>query len=205
MSKKERLSEFNRKNILETTKQLFLKKGITQTTMDDIAREAEYSKSTIYVYFKSKDEIYNHIILEHIEILKTRIRQALTSSQGFPDGYFAVCNTLVDYYNTNPLYFESILGEIQIPKDESETVLAQIYEVGEEINLIIEEYIKACLLKKQMRSALPPLQTTFTLWAALSGIITLADKKEAYINNAMKITKAEFMRNGFELLLESLT
>jgi len=205
MSKKERLSEFNRKNILETTKRLFLKKGITQTTMDDIAREAEYSKSTVYVYFKSKDEIYNHIILEYIGILKTCISKALTSSRGFPDGYFAVCGALVDFYNTYPLYFESILDEIKIPKDESETVLTQIYEVGEEINLIIEDYIKACISKKQIRTVLNPLQATFTIWAALSGIITLANKKEAYINKAMKITKEEFMRNGFELLLESIT
>ena len=36
-----------------------LEKGIALTTMDDISKEAGYSKSTVYVYFKSKDEIYN--------------------------------------------------------------------------------------------------------------------------------------------------
>lgn len=52
---------------------------------------------------------------------------------------------------------------------------------------------------------MPPLQATFTLWAAISGIITLANKKEVYIRRAMGISKEEFMRGGFDLLLKSLT
>ncbi|MBD5462568.1 MAG: helix-turn-helix transcriptional regulator [Lachnospiraceae bacterium] len=32
--------------------------------MDDIAKTADYSKSTIYVYFKSKEEIYHQGIEE---------------------------------------------------------------------------------------------------------------------------------------------
>ena len=205
MSKRERLSEFNRKNIVDTAKRLFLEKGVAGTTMDDIAKEAEYSKSTIYVYFKNKDEIYNYIILEHIKLLRNSISQALQNAPGFPDGYFAVCNALVTFYNTYPLYFESILGEIKIPKDESEAVLIQIYKVGEEINSMIEDYMKTYISKKQIRSTLNPLQATFTLWASLSGIITLANKKEAYINQAMHISKEEFMQNGFAVLLKSIT
>lgn len=205
MSKKKRLSEFNRTNILQTAKLLFIEKGIAQTTMDDIAREAEYSKSTIYVYFKSKEEIYNHIILEYIEILKNGINEALVKAKGFPDGYFAICNTLIGFYSHYPLFFESILGDIKIPKDESETVLVEIYKVGEEINIIIEEYLKTCISRNQIRSDLNTLQTTFILWAGISGIITLANKKEVYINKSMHITKEQFMQNGFELLLQSIT
>jgi AcrR family transcriptional regulator len=204
MSKRERISEFNRQNILATAKKLFLEKGVAQTTMDDIAREAEYSKSTIYVYFKSKDEIYNHIILEYIGLLRDNMCEALVD-KGFPDGYFAICDVLIDYYGKYPLYFESILGEIKIPRDESEIVLVEIYNIGEEINAVIEEYIRSGIAAKKIRSDLDPLQTTFTLWASLSGVITLANKKEAYINKAMNITKEEFMNNGFGLLLKSIS
>jgi AcrR family transcriptional regulator len=57
MRNKDRRSEFNRGNILDAAKRLFADKGVAQTTVDDVAREADYSKSTLYAYFKSKDEI----------------------------------------------------------------------------------------------------------------------------------------------------
>jgi len=206
MSKKERLSEFNRGNILIAAKKLFGEKGVFQTTVDDIAKEADYSKSTIYVYFTGKDDIYDHIILEHITILKEMIGAALNDSPGFPDGYYAVCRALVDFYNKNPLYFESILGEIKIPKSggEAESVLVKIYEVGEEINALIEDYLKNCSRENSVSLSLPTLQMTFVLWATISGIITIANKKEVYINKAMGVTKEEFMQNGFDMLLKSI-
>ena len=45
--KKEALERFNRDNILTAAKELFELNGIEHTTMDDIARQADYSKSTI--------------------------------------------------------------------------------------------------------------------------------------------------------------
>ncbi|MDR2600809.1 MAG: TetR/AcrR family transcriptional regulator, partial [Oscillospiraceae bacterium] len=158
MSKKERLSVFNRSNILSTAKRLFLEKGIAQTTMDDISKEADYSKSTVYTYFKSKDEILNHIVLEHFKILKTVISEALKNEPEYSDGYFAICNALVEAYQSYPLFFESILDEIKEPDNDAETVLVQIYKVGDEINGIIENYLNCCVKKKQISLDIPPLQ-----------------------------------------------
>ena len=56
MSKKQALTEFHRGSILAAAERLFAEKGTEKTTMDDIAREAEYSKATLYVYFQSRSE-----------------------------------------------------------------------------------------------------------------------------------------------------
>lgn len=205
MGKKERLSQFNRSNILDTAKQLFLEKGMSQTTMDDIAKKSEYSKSTIYVYFRSKEEILDCIVLEYITLLKDGIEGAISNSKEFPSGYFAICSTLVKFYDTYPLYFENILGEIKFAVDESNEVLFQIYSTGEQINNIIENYMKICISNGQIRSDLDSIsQTTFALWASICGIISLANKKERYISQAMNVSKEAFMQNGFNLLLQSL-
>ena len=69
LEKKEKLAQFHRQNIMETAENLFAEKRIAQTTMDDIAKNADYSKSTIYVYFKSKEEIiYNEISDRRVRI-----------------------------------------------------------------------------------------------------------------------------------------
>ena len=73
MSKKQALTEFHRGSILAAAERLFAEKGTEKTTMDDIAREAEYSKATLYVYFQSKEEIINAILLSGMVLLKKKI------------------------------------------------------------------------------------------------------------------------------------
>ncbi len=59
-----RKTNVNKKNdIIDAAERVFFEKGIQQSTMDEIAREAEFSKRTIYVYFQSKDQIYYEIML----------------------------------------------------------------------------------------------------------------------------------------------
>ena len=53
MTKRERLAAFNKGNILSAAQALFTQKGVAQTTVDDIAKAADCSKSTLYVYFAS--------------------------------------------------------------------------------------------------------------------------------------------------------
>jgi AcrR family transcriptional regulator len=55
--------------IVEAARRVMAKKGVENTTMEDIAREADYSRRSAYTYFRSRDEIY---LLALIEDLKTR-------------------------------------------------------------------------------------------------------------------------------------
>ena len=204
MSTNQRLTDFNRKNILEAAKQLFILKGITQTTMDDISKAADYSKSTIYVYFKSKEEIYHYLILEHFELLKESFANALNNPPDFTTGYFAICEALVDLQEKHPLFFDSIMGEIKMPKDENDTVLIKIYQVGEEINDMLVTFLKTHIESGWVNLEMSILQLTLTLQASLCAIISMADKKEAYLNKA-GISKNQFKQDGFKLLLKSFT
>ncbi|MFW9827495.1 MAG: TetR/AcrR family transcriptional regulator [Candidatus Thorarchaeota archaeon] len=57
-TRREREKEQRRKDIIEAAEKLFLSQGFENTTMKQIANEAEYSKGTLYNYYKSKDELY---------------------------------------------------------------------------------------------------------------------------------------------------
>ncbi|ULL19638.1 TetR/AcrR family transcriptional regulator [Paenibacillus sp. H1-7] len=47
----------NRKQVIEVAAQLFLIRGYAFTSMDDVMRESQVSKSNIYYHFKSKEEL----------------------------------------------------------------------------------------------------------------------------------------------------
>ena len=46
-----------REHLVQAARQVFMRYGFKKTALDDIAKEARKGKSTIYYYFKSKDEV----------------------------------------------------------------------------------------------------------------------------------------------------
>jgi len=63
MTRKEREMEQRREEMLKAAKELFLKKGYDALTIKEIAEKAEFSRLTIYSYFKSKIDILIPIII----------------------------------------------------------------------------------------------------------------------------------------------
>ena len=59
--------EERRKEILESAERLFVTKGYTKTTVNDILKEIGIAKGTFYHYFKSKEEVMDEIIMRVIK------------------------------------------------------------------------------------------------------------------------------------------
>ena len=60
---------------MDVARQLFAKKGVEDTTMNDIAIASKKGRRTLYTYFKSKEEIYMAVVEAEIEILYETLRK----------------------------------------------------------------------------------------------------------------------------------
>lgn len=63
-----------REKFIEVARQLFARKGVENTTMNDIASASSKGRRTIYTYFKSKREIFNAVIASETDELLSRLR-----------------------------------------------------------------------------------------------------------------------------------
>ena len=63
----------HRENIAAAASALFMEKGTTATSMNDIAKAAGYSKATLYVYFENKEEIIGFLVLDSMKRLGDEI------------------------------------------------------------------------------------------------------------------------------------
>lgn len=64
-----------REKFIEVARQLFARKGIENTTMNDIASASDKGRRTIYTYFKSKRDIFNAVIERETDKLLESLRQ----------------------------------------------------------------------------------------------------------------------------------
>ena len=205
-NKKEALTQFHRDNIITAAKELFAAKGIEATSMDEISAKAEYSKSTVYVYFTGKDDIYYSIVSEYMNLLYEGIADILAQNKGFKTRYFAICNLLVSFYEEHPMYSEYILGKISVdPADfEKLPVLKNIFETGEKINglmvTLLQEDLEGGANDKNIR----PVPAGLVFWSSISSIITFSANKEQYFKEHLSMSREDFLKFGFNLLFQGL-
>jgi AcrR family transcriptional regulator len=69
-SKKQVVSEFRRAEIIDAARSVFARRGFALGIMDEIAKEAGIAKGTIYLYFRSKTDIYKAVLNHDMKALK---------------------------------------------------------------------------------------------------------------------------------------
>ena len=58
-----------RAKLVDVARQLFAKKGVEATTMNDIAVASKKGRRTLYTYFKSQDQIYMAVVESELKML----------------------------------------------------------------------------------------------------------------------------------------
>jgi len=80
--RREREKTERRKMIMNCARELILNNGVESVAMSDIAKKAELSKATLYLYFPSKDELFNELCEESanvfIESVQPRLDEGIT-------------------------------------------------------------------------------------------------------------------------------
>lgn len=65
-----------RAKLVDVARQLFAKKGVEDTTMNDIAQASKKGRRTLYTYFKSKEQIYMAVVESELEMLSDQLEKA---------------------------------------------------------------------------------------------------------------------------------
>jgi len=71
--------------IIKSAQVLFAQFGLKKVTTDDIAKEAQVSKATVYKYFKNKFEIFDQVIEREANSLLTAIEDAVAAETSTAD------------------------------------------------------------------------------------------------------------------------
>ncbi|MDD5939040.1 MAG: TetR/AcrR family transcriptional regulator [Clostridiales bacterium] len=205
MGKRQALAEYHRGSILAAAERLFSERGTERTTMDDIAREAEYSKATLYVYFESKEEIVGTILLNGLAMLKKKVHQAIASHTGdWYAAYDAVCGAITDFYEENPTAYEAVMGgslagTVGAKSDQD------IRRVANEFCAELAQFLEEGMSAGTVSASTPPMETVMLFWASASGMIHMADCNTDTLTAQTGKTREEFLRDGFYMILRAIT
>ena len=163
--RRERDRERRRGEIIDAAERVFFSKGHEQSTVDDIADEAELSKGTIYLYFDSKEEILYEIVYRGHKILTMLFKEAVTSSATGIDRVAAIGKAYTRFFSEYNGYFEAMLNYHGEHKIASEDVNPMFVLTGA---------ISSGIEDGTIRADLDPLKTGLMLWGQTFGSLRVA-------------------------------
>lgn len=204
--RKQREKILRRNAILDAAEDVFFKEGIENASMDQVAKKAELSKGTLYLYFKSKEELYRAIILRGFIILKRQLKDAAIPNETGFENVKAISQAYIQFSNEHLGYFNAILhyqNDI-FDRKNSEPISVQSLEGG---NAVIQVLINALDKGKQDGSIQPSIQsveTAFVLWSQITGLLQVIQRKMSIITYHYKIKHNDLLENYFSLLEHSL-
>ncbi|WP_406021173.1 TetR/AcrR family transcriptional regulator [Succinivibrio sp.] len=197
----------HRQAIANAANELFSSKGIDNTSMNEIAKLAGYSKATLYVYFADKEQLVSYLVLRSMNTLYEIISvQMQNKEKSVEERFFSLCMALYNYQQQYPFYFALTQKEIRVVGDLSDFTgeEKECYEVGKKINALIYDYLKEGKEKKIFKQDLKDFSTVFAMWAMISGIISITANKRNYIELSSQESIDTFLNYSFSLVYKSL-
>jgi AcrR family transcriptional regulator len=168
-------AERKRKEILDAAKKVFLHRDFSTVTIEEIAESAALSRATIYLYFKSKQDVYTGILLRDMDRLISGLTQSFIQTDTVRNNLFRMATSYMNFFRGHPEYFTTLSfyffpGRREpLPDEASSTIAARladgIFAIEEAIRLGIE------------RGEARPIDTraaTLSLWAQWMGNVYLA-------------------------------
>ena len=69
-----------RQKLIDVARELFAKKGIEATTMNDIAAQSGRGRRTLYTYFRNKEEIYSAVVESELEYISREMDKVVQAN-----------------------------------------------------------------------------------------------------------------------------
>lgn len=125
--------------ILDAALQLAAERGISGTTMDDVAERAGVAKGSLYYNFSSKDKLFEGLLLEGMTALTASLRAARAGKTG-QAAIEALVTTLLERIQANSALAKVIAGDIfRTDRPWRETSFAFRHEVLVEFAAAVDE------------------------------------------------------------------
>lgn len=162
-----------REDILQVSRSLLVKEGFGKMSMRKIAKEVDISATSIYLYFKNKDELLLALIESSIAHLADILQKQLKDGDDPIQKLEKLADGFIYFALNHPQEYEIIymVRPEEMPKFPKEK-FNQIRKVYELLADIIDEGCQKGVLQVE-----DPLMSAYTVWAQLHGVASVVISK----------------------------
>ena len=198
--RREREKNERRESILKAAIRVYDREGYHAITMEKIAEAAELSRATLYLYFKTKDEIFVHAIVAYANFFRDRLDTLYENRDRIRENFLpSLWGTFIKFYEKDRASFNATLyfHQSEMIRSLPENLRLMLDRSGSS-NYEILCNLMAFGIREGIFRHSDPKTLVEVVWTSFLGIIHLENSKQAMFRKThLEIT--------WELALQSLS
>lgn len=178
IERKEREREARKNAILDSAEAIFKSKGFSNATMDDIARAAELAKGTVYLYYKSKEELQVGLVLRAFEILRSTLEMKLDPMDNPFDKLRGICSAYWEFSTEHSFYFQ-MMNSQDLPQRTGQVtpeMLAALHERSSSIWAWMIQIIEDCKEEGYVKPEVHSFALAMLIWMDGTSVLRFQHK-----------------------------
>jgi TetR/AcrR family transcriptional regulator len=195
--RKEQEKENRRQAILDAAEKIMSEKGIQGLNMDLVAHETMLAKGTLYLYFKSKEDILAALTFKSRMMLLKEMQTVTEKFESPLEQLKEIVFTNYHFHKNNSLHYDLVsLYEVN-------NTLVETLEL-QDASGQITEFVAGLFRKAQneglVNPDLNPYHATATMWGMTIGILQIIKVRGTYLSEYHNITEQNLLENYVRVL-----
>jgi AcrR family transcriptional regulator len=191
-TKKDVVTEFRTTGILDAAYRVFAERGFEQATMAEIARVAGVAKGTLYLYYPSKQDIYDAALRQSVVEVDIRTKAALASARTAGEKVQAFIETKLRYFEAHRDFFRISEREFGYPACRHGQYAKHVEELRLEQVKLLDQILQRAVRRKAIR----PIRTEATAFALFDLTRSIVTRR---LRGASRATLDEDIAFAFDL------
>jgi AcrR family transcriptional regulator len=210
IDRKNKIKEIRKNDIIDAAQEVIFSKGYNQASMDEISKQAEFSKRTVYSYFSSKEEIYFEIMVRGYNLLNEQIQNMFNENpQKTALEKIKQMGLVIYKFSTQyPNYFEAIMSyenkeedfDIQLSNSSRDNC----YNLGEILFSYLKTTLEEGVKEGLIRDDIDVVNTSIYIWSSTIGLFDVLIKKKKYLENYHSRDTDTLLKNGLDMIIYSI-
>ena len=177
---------------------VFSQKGYEKATMDEIAKRAQISKATIYLYFKTKEDLFYELFREKLNELSKNLIKIRKKNEDPEEMVRSIVRYSFEFYSKYPDIYQLIsrfkaAEANKVLSADKVTHLEEIMSLNlKQVAMAIEKGIKKGIFKE-----MDPTVGAVIFWNMFLGVLQ-------YQENRLELGKNDYRKSTLEASVDCL-
>ena len=185
--------ESKRVEIADAARALFAEYGYKSVSIEEIAQRARIGKGTFYLYYKSKDEVLDDLLTEHLRALQRMAEGIEARGLPFLEEIHEVVTSVLQYRTSQMLLYK-------LAREARELQTPSAVRAGRRVDLELEHYLQRRLEKAMAQGILRPMNAellAFLILRVYRGLAFEWEEEHEKLNEAQVASGViAFLRDG---------
>lgn len=193
--------ENRKQQILDAAEAIMVENGLHGLSIDLIAQYTQLAKGTIYLYFKSKEEILSTLTIKARELLLNEFKKIAIQDVTSIEKLKLIIIENYNFFKKYSLYYD-LLSLYEANHNVVET--KEMYKSSDEISKIVAHIVIQGQKENLINLSFNPYELTMNLWAMTVGVLQLFKVRGALITEKFDISEQNLLDNYLCLFLKGI-